>query len=219
MDARVEVAVDEDGSGTLQTSVTLDREAVASLGGGLEDRLKVEDLREAGWRVDVEEGPRGARVVAAKPFERAEALAGVVAELSGPAGPFRAFRLERHAGAFRNRFEFTGRVDLGEGVARSALDPGDEGLAAALATAEVDTEELAAFLGERIDDAFHLEVRVGLPGGGDTTWRPAGSDAVELSASSTSLHLARIAALVAGVALALLAAGLATGWVFRFRRP
>lgn len=228
VDIRLVVAADDDGSGSVTARFTLDAAAVETLGGDVESRLRVADLIQAGWDVDVEPAEAGTIVEARKAFSRPEELTGVIEELSGDTGPFRDFRLERSRSQFRTSFEFRGDVDLGAGVGASALDPGDDSLAAELSDEGIDVQALREFLGDRLDRAFSFEIVAALPGdgshnapgtiSGEPTWRPSVGERVALRASSSDLDEARIALVALGAVLFLGAVALAATGRRRARR-
>lgn len=221
VDVTLGVRVGDDGSGEVRAEFVLDEEAVDSLGGELGQALRVADLIQAGWEVEVDDEVEGAAAVATKRFGTPEQLRQVIAELSGEAGPFRDFRVARDRGFFTTEYEFAGSVDLEGGVGATALDPGDGALDVELEDEDVEIEELQAFLSERLTDVFDIRVIVAMPGdgsnnapaaaGGEPQWNPAVGEVVELRASSSSLDVARIVWLALGVVLLLLAAGVFTG--------
>ena len=53
VDARVDIAVRDNGSGTLQTTITLDADAVQQLGGSttFAQMVPLDDLRRVGWTI------------------------------------------------------------------------------------------------------------------------------------------------------------------------
>ena len=102
-----------DGSGTVSVAVGLDRDA-ASRAGGLRERLRVSDLRSAGWTV---RGPTRERdgytwIRAVHSFSAVDELQPLVDQVAGAGGPLRDFRLSRRRSLFRTRTGFSGTVDL-----------------------------------------------------------------------------------------------------------
>lgn len=226
VDVDLHVAVAEDGSGAVTVRFDLDDEAVEALGGSLEERLRVADLVRSGWEVETDHHGDGASVVARKEFGSPAQLADTVEELSGGAGPFRSFRLERDRTRFSTSFDFSGTLDLTQGVGAAAVDPADEALVAELSDEGVDVHELRRHLRERVDGAFDFAVVVELPGGashnaptlrdGAPLWRPAVGERVEMRASASALDTERLALVVGGGLLALVALGV--WWAPRRRR-
>lgn len=230
IDVTLGVRVDDDGSGEVRAEFVLDEEAVDALGGELGQALRVADLIQAGWEVEVDDEVEGggARAVAVKRFGTPEQLSDVVDELSGEAGPFQDFRVTREPGVFTTAYEFSGTVDLEGGVGATALDPGDEALDTELEGEDVEIEELQEFLSERLADVFDIQVIVVMPGdgsnnapasaGGEPRWTPMVGEAAGLRASSSSLDVARIVWFALGVVLLLSAVGVFTGRVIVGRR-
>src|SRR5439155_12877724 len=139
-----------DGSGTVSVAVGLDRDAVARAG-GLRERLRVADLRRAGWTVT---GPTRERdgytwIHASHAFAAVDELRPLVAQVAGAGGPLRDFRLSRRRSFFRTRTGFSGAVDLTAGLGSI----GDEGLRRALGgtAAGVSAAELQRQLGVALD--------------------------------------------------------------------
>lgn len=230
VDVHVGVRVGENGSGSVRARFVLDSDALQAVGGALSERLRVADLIQAGWTVEIDDREGGgAEAVAEKRFNTPEELTAVIDELSGDIGPFRDFVLERDHSTFGTDFSFTGRVDLESGVGPSALDPDDEGVVAELVEEGVEVEEIREFLRERVDQAFDIEVVVELPGdgphnaprevGGEPRWTPRPSEAVELMAESSERDLDRMVLVGLGVVFGLAAIGTLTGWGARRRRP
>src|SRR5205823_6123808 len=115
--ATVAVDAHRDGTGIVRVGVGLDADAARQVPDLTHD-LRVDDLRRRGWAIV---GPRQEKdgrtwVRAAKHFGSPDELRSVVAEVSGPSGPFRDFRLQRSRSFFRSRLRFTGTVDLSGGV-------------------------------------------------------------------------------------------------------
>ncbi|HVM41726.1 MAG TPA: hypothetical protein VM618_13205 [Acidimicrobiia bacterium] len=229
VDVRLHVDANEDGSGVVRLALFLDEEAVEALGGDVAQRFRIADLTQVGWSVSSGSGERAADVMAQKSFATPEELTAVVRELSGNVGPFRDFRLERSRSRFRTSFEFTGTVDLREGVAASALDPGDEGLTAPLGDLGVSRDDLARYLSEKIDEAFSFEVVADLPGGGsdnaphsvdgEPAWRPTVGEEIDLRATASRLDTSRVGLLAAALLFGVLALVLVGGRRIRSQQP
>jgi hypothetical protein len=190
------VDAERDGGGWVRAGLGLDEEALRQLGDPVKE-LRLDDLRQAGWDVS---GPRREGdgltwIRASKRFATPEEGSRVMAELSGPAGPFRDFRVERSRSFFKTRTLFTGLVDLSKGLA-GLNDPalqeklGDANLG-------LDPAQLA--------DRVRVRVEARLPGGAHA-WEPALGQEVPLRASSEAWNLVP---LVPGVACLLFAAAAA----------
>jgi len=202
-----------DGSGRVLATITLDKDAFTQVP-DFASRLRVDDLRKAGWIVN---GPLptkdgGVRVVASHPFATPVELGAVMDELSGANGPFRDFRVTRQRSLFKTRVTFRGRVDLARGLAsfsdptlRQRLGGSDLGF---------DPADLERRIGRALNQIFRFQVQARLPGsvqsnapvraGNGAQWTPALGEQVTLQATSESWNRGNVAA--AAVALA---AGLA----------
>jgi len=84
VDTTVDIAIDDDGSGTVSLTVVADAAAVALITDDPSE-LRFDDLADAGWQLEgptVEDG--GITLVATKPFLSPTELEGVLAEILGP---------------------------------------------------------------------------------------------------------------------------------------
>ena len=205
------VDVARDGSGRVTAGLGLDAEALKEVG-DLATALSVDDLRRAGWQV---EGPRQEDdgltwVRASKPFAGPDQAAAAIAELNGPDGPFRDFRVVRTRSLLRSRTVFTGTLDLSQGL--SGLS--DPDLAAALGDVDLglDLEGLRRRFGDGPARTVRVEATAGLPGkvvtnaparaGGRAVWAPELGQTVRLEASSEALRIDPVVPIAAGVVLA-----------------
>ena len=206
------VDVRPDGSGTVRAGLGLDADALAQVG-DLAAVLRVDDLRQVGWEV---EGPAAEDdgltwVRASKRFAEVAEAERSLAQLSGPAGPFRDFRLTRSGSLLRTRTTLTGAVDLSAGLS-GLVDPE---FTERLGGAEVGLDALA--------QATRVEFSAGLPGsitsnapssgGSRAVWTPEMGSQLTLTAEG---DLRRLAPLVYG-ALAVAAAAAALVLVLRRR--
>lgn len=216
------VDAERDGSGWVRAGLGLDAEALRQLGDPRRE-LRLDDLRQAGWEVT---GPRAEGddltwVRAAKRFGTPEEAASVAAELSGPEGPFREFRLERSKSFLKTRTSFSGLVDLANGLA--GLN--DPGVQAKLGDAdlELDLAGLQRRFGPDVNRAVRVRVEAKLPGDvtaegatpipGGVAWSPPLGEQVRLRATAEAWNLQPVLPAVA----ALLFAGAALTVVVRRR--
>jgi len=205
-----------DGKGTVRAGVGFDDEALREVG-DLGAALRADDLRQAGWEVEgpAKEDDGLTWVRASKGFDDPEGAAVVAAELSGPDGIFRDFRVTRERSLLRTRTAFSGVVDLSGGLAGLS----DAELQAALGDFDLglDLEALRSRFGDALGDRVRVQVSTKLPGkveantptvdGERAVWTPAIGERIDLVASG---QLTRLAPLVyGGLALLLVAAGLA----------
>jgi hypothetical protein len=165
VDAAVEARVDEAG-GVVTARFTLDREAVALLGGAVGEGAQTSDLQQAGWDIaPVRNTPGGgAEVEIRKAFRRPADFAAVIGELAGPAGPLRGFRLDRRRGFVKETYRVRGTADLGAKAAAVTGFGNVPDLSARLRDAGVDPGRVQELLGERAADGFHFRLVVDLPG-------------------------------------------------------
>lgn len=160
----VNVAVGEDGSGSVEVVVGVDRDGVERVGGDLGAVLAVDDLVDAGWTVQgpSEEDDGFTRVRFRKTFADPEEAEGIFAEIAGDDGPFQDFTVRRDSSFAKTEWGFRGRVDFSGGIEAF----GDEGLAG-----ELDGEplgqtqaEIEEQLGEALSRIIQVRVGVRLPG-------------------------------------------------------
>lgn len=219
------VDVNRNGTGRVTAAVGLDADAAKELG-DVAAALRVDDLRQAGWKVA---GPRKEDdgltwVRAAKPFSGPDQAQATMAELAGPNGPFRDFRLTRTKSLLRSTTTFTGTLDLTGGL--SGLS--DPGLTERLGDVDLglDLDGLRRRFGDDLGRSVKVEVTAGLPGkvltnaparrSGRALWSPDLGQSVRMQASSTALKVAP--ALVAAGAALFLVPGIAVTVATRRRR-
>ncbi|HSL59135.1 MAG TPA: hypothetical protein VK866_14915, partial [Acidimicrobiales bacterium] len=243
IDVSVDVAVDDTGGGEVSVSVRLDADAVDRLGGV--EQIRTDDVSAAGWVVDapvvVDDG--SATFLARRSFARPEELPEVLAEISGPEGPYADLALALERPFARTRYRLEGVLDGSVGVDAFA----DPEVAAALGGLPFgqDLAALEAELGGPVGERVVLRLGIVLPGGADgSTLAPdggvadvptgargaavwttdLGADApVVVLATSEELRPAPLAWVVGAAALAVLAvlvllAGLINAWRRRRRR-
>jgi hypothetical protein len=221
------VDVARDGSGRVTAGIGLDADALKELGDPVA-ALRVDDLRQAGWQV---EPPRREDdgltwVRAFKPFADPEQAATIMAELSGPDGPFRDFRIVRTKSLTRSKTTFTGTLDLSRGLAGLS----DPELAATLGDVDLglDLEGLRRRFGDQLARTVTVQVTAGLPGdmttnapardGGRALWSPELGQTVQMEATSEALRINPAIPIAAGAAVLVLAGVLVFVVVRRRRR-
>lgn len=225
MDVNVGIQSDADGTGRVRVAATLDRGAVEQLVGqaaGDPDavdpatRIKVDDLRKAGWTIDgpTETEGGGLDVVATHRFADAAEARALVDDVGGDPGPFRDVRLRQERTFFKTRTEFRGTVDLGRRLGaftdpelRQALEATDQ------APLGITDAQLEQRLGAALDRLFGLHVAVRLPGdlrssNAPTTtdngavWTPSLGETVQLEAASERWNVGNLVALAAALSAA-----------------
>lgn len=202
VDTTVIIAVRDNGSGFVRVNVALDAEAVqnAEAGGGkLEDRVRLGDLQPAGWKVSPwKRKPDGSATLSLrKNFADTGDVARIFEELNGKDGPVRGVTLERDHNLVFNRYKLTGVADLSQVTAGIVADPE---LAAQLTGQRVDLTKIDQQLSQEIRDAFHLRIRLDLPGG-SKEFAPEPGKKLSLSKSTTQLDTTRALLLLAAVVL------------------
>lgn len=208
------VDVERDGSGRVTAGLGLDADAVKEVGDPA-TALRVDDLRQAGWQVD---GPRQEDdgltwIRASKPFADPEQAGVILAELSGPDGPFRDFRIVRTESLLRSRTTFSGTVDLSGGLTGLS----DPDLATALGDVDLglDLEGLQGRFGEALARTVTVQVTAGLPGevttnapareGGRALWTPELGQTVTMEAASEAFRVDPVVPAAAGAVVVVLA--------------
>ena len=157
---RVGVDVNKDGSGQVTATAHLDKDAAA-----FAPDVRTSDLASSGWKVV---GPTpvangGVDFTASKHFANPTQAREVVAELSGPSGPFRNLVVASHHSFFQTTTTFEGTVDLTCGLECFS----DPQLKQALGNAPdlgIDPSKLQADAGVILDRLFQFEVAARLPG-------------------------------------------------------
>ncbi|MEC8969637.1 MAG: hypothetical protein VX808_00670, partial [Actinomycetota bacterium] len=125
VDATVTVDVADDGTGHVDVVIQLDAEAVDAIG-GLDERVRVADLTDAGWTVDGPHGTTGglageatggtgAQVAVRKAFDHPDHLGAVLAEVVGPAA-ISDVLLVRQREFAETTWSLDGRIDLSAGL-------------------------------------------------------------------------------------------------------
>lgn len=195
----------------MHAGVGLDAEAMAKVG-DLAAALEVDDLRQSGWKVvgPDKEDDGLTWVRASKPFASSAQAGRVMAELSGPNGPFRDLRLSQTRSFFHTRTTFSGVADLAGGLS-GFVDPDlEQRLGGGLG---LDLGSLGRRAGPAAADTVQVELVAELPGSirsngaemdGGAKWvvEPGGTMTMDASAQAVNLlpWLPAIGACVAAMA-------------------
>jgi hypothetical protein len=206
VDARVDVTLASDGSGTVRTTLVLDRDAITRLGGlaAASRQVPLADLRAAGWKVSRWTGGAGstATLTLTHVFRDQADLARRLADLVGPHGPLRDPRITRERGWFSSRDGLALVVDLRKPVSGIGSD---RDLRDRLRLAGLDPKTLDEKLTRELRSALHLTVAVRLPDGTERTFDATPGTSSTVSASDSRTYYDRMVELGIAVALALLA--------------
>lgn len=206
-DATVTVRMHEDGSGVVAVRVVLDADAVraAEVGGGtLADRVRLGDLTAAGWTVTPwrKTAKGGATLTVAKRFARPGQVGPIVREVNGVHGPLRGFGAARETSTFATTWSVRGAVDL------RRLDLGvadDEQLVANLGNERVDVAGIEARILASARTGLRVRARAELPDGTTRTVGATPGRRAVLVASADDTDLGRVALVILGVAVGVLA--------------
>jgi hypothetical protein len=234
-DVRTEVLVDvnQRGAGTVTVAVGLDADAVNRLP-SLDDLVMVDDLHDAGWTVTGpdRDGEGTTWFRAEQRFATPAEANAILADVSGPDGPFHDLTLARDLSMARTRLTFDGTVDLTGGLTVF----GDTALAQSLEGNPLGepVEEIERRVGEPLADVFTFELAVRMPGdvesnaprsgdgdAGEAVWAPSLADTAptDVSASTEVWRTATVVALaVAAGSVLLLGAWLVIRLAGRSRR-
>lgn len=205
VDTTVTVKVREDGSGFVRVDVLADAEAVqqAQVGGGtLEERVRLADLSAAGWTVEpwVRNLDGSASLTLSKPFTDVDQVSGILAELSGDAGPLQASEFTRTRSLFSTKTAASATVDVDRMTTGILADPD---LVASLQAQGLDVAAVDQQLAAQLREAFHLKLVVELPDGQRTVVEPAAGAPATVDSAASVLDTRRI--LFTVLALVLLA--------------
>jgi hypothetical protein len=208
VDTRVDISVRADGSGTLQTTITLDADSVARLGGAstLGQNVPLDDLRAAAWTVSPwkRRAAGSETITLAHAFVDSVDLARRVVDLAGPHGFLRNAEFSLGSGWFRWRDALSIVVD----VRSPSVDiVSDRPLAARLRAAGLDPARLQAQLAVQLKSALHVSVVVHLPDGHTESYDAATGSTRTVRVTSGGTDWNRITELGIGLTLALLAVG------------
>jgi hypothetical protein len=207
VDARFDISMRDNGSGTLRTTVTLDADAVQQMGGptALAQTVPLDDLRAVGWTISPwTRASRGAQTITlSHPFVDQRDLVRRVVDLAGPHGILRNPTLTRERGWFSSRDGLSVVVD----VRSPSVDiVHDAPLAARLRAAGFDPALLQAQLAAQLVSALHVSVAVHLPGGHTESYDAVPGNIRTLRVGEGGTDWDRVVRFGIGLMLALLAA-------------
>jgi len=217
------IDVDASGDGTVRAGLGLDDEALRTVG-DVGSALRVDDLRQAGWKVD---GPRREGdgltwVRASRTVSSTAEAATALTQLSGPDGPFRDLEITSSRSLLRNHTTLSGSVDLSGGLT-GVVDPD---LATKIGGAlPLDLDGLRKEFGADLDKVVQVSFEARLAGsvdantkekaGGRLVWRPSLGGRLPIQATSRGLNVLPLAVIAV---LLLVAVGGGTTWLVLRRR-
>ncbi len=205
VDARVDVTLRADGSGTVKARVMLDADAVRRLTTRvpLAQAVPLDDVRAAGWKVSGwNTSSGGASVTLSHDFVGQADLARRLEDLVGPTGVLRDAHIVRTRGWFDAKDAIGVTADLRH---LSTGVKADAELARNLTAAGIDVDALDAQLRSELDRSFTLTVAVHAPDGETRTVALRSGDQATVAASSARTHTARVVLAIVGVGLLALA--------------
>lgn len=153
------INVSDNGSGSISVAAAADAETVRQAP-ELSDSLRMDDLRAAGWDVDIQNpaADGGISVVMRRNFANTEEATVLLAQLSGENGPLRNVQLSRAGGVNDATYVFRANGGLPSGLAGFADADALEVLGAA------PFQEALTRSGRALPDALLLTVRLTTPG-------------------------------------------------------
>jgi hypothetical protein len=206
VDTRVDIKMRDDGSGTLQSTVIFDADAVAQLGGAsaLEQNVPLTDLRGSGWTVSpFRPGASGTTVITfSHPFADQRELAQRIVDLAGPHGVLQNPKIVHDRSWFSSRDSVSLVIDVRApqvGIVK------DTDLASRLRAAGTDPAQLEAVLAVQLKTALHVSVTIHLPNGVTKRYDAAGGSVKNFQVKDGGLDWDRVVKFGIGVAFALLA--------------
>jgi hypothetical protein len=207
VNARVDITLRADGSGTLRSIISLDAAAVARLGGAsaLAQNVPLADLRTAGWGISRwARGTSGSEsITLTHGFVDQSDLARRILDLAGPHGVLRNPAVTHDRGWFASSSAVSIVVDV---RAPSVDIVHDAPLAARLRTAGLDPARLQAQLAVELRSALHLTVVVHLPGGKSQAYDAATGSVKTFRVAQGGTNWDHVVKFGIGVMLALIAA-------------
>jgi hypothetical protein len=161
VDVIVDIDVQPDGSGVVVVDVVFDPDVIAAVP-DLADHLRLDDLEEAGWGINLFAADEGTlRVRGERDFTSIEQLASILEGIDGPGGIFQGAGLN----VDRRDENVTYRFHLDVSLDTTVVDLVDPAIAEALNGEPfgVPTAELEQRSGGPLDEVVTLTVRARIP--------------------------------------------------------
>jgi hypothetical protein len=206
VNAKIEVALRADGTGTIRTVIVFDADAVSKMGGAntLTQTVPLDDLRAAGWKISPwTRGSGGTETISLSHsfFDQRE-LAQRVGELAGPRGILQNPKLTHDRGWFSSHDGLAIVVDV---RAPSVDILSDKALSDRLRFAGTDPAKLQAQLAAQLKTALHVSVVLQVPGRTAKTYDAPTGTVRTFGLSHGGLAWDHVVKFGIGAALALLA--------------
>jgi len=202
VEARVDVSMRSDGSGTITTTIMLDRDAVSRLGSS---GVRLEGLKAAGWRVSEAAAGGGRRYTLTHAFVDEADLARRFRDLVAATGVLRAPEITRVRRWYDARETIALTVDLRH---LSTGIRSDAALTQRLTAAGLDVQQLDEQLRSDLGHALTVTAVVHAPGGETRSVTVVAGQDARVSASSAQTYTGRVVLVVVGAALVLVAGAL-----------
>jgi hypothetical protein len=205
VDARVDVHMNTDGSGTVTARIALDNQAVSRISGtsSLEKAVRLDDLRAAGWKVSPWNAVSGGKTITlTHAFSGQQDLARRLEDLGGAKGILGGALIRRTHSWFGATESVQINVDLRHLSTGIRSDPG---VAKALTGAGVNVDALDARLRGELGKSLTFTIAVRAPGGESSAIQVKPGTVGTATAQSSQTYAKRVVLLVVGGTLLLLA--------------
>ena len=208
VNADITVTLQGDGTGTIDTFVTLDPEAVARVETGgrtLETAFPLDDLKKSGWQISPwQRGADGSATLRLQhDYSGEHELQQRINELVGPTKLLRDPRLIRERSLFRSHDELSLEADLRHPSVAVQQDPA---LAAALQRAGLDVKTLDQQLQTQLREALTVSVTLSAPGNREDTVEVLAGEHEQATAARSRFDTGRLTLFAIAAMLAFLAA-------------
>lgn len=155
----VDVDLNQNGTGQVSATVLLDQEAMDRVP-DLGKKLRVEDLKDAGWHIDGPKKHDGETVVTAKHgFASVDEASELIGQLSSI---FKNFELKETRSFTKVSYEIKGSLDMTKGVESFGDDELKQRFGSPLG---IDVAEIQNATGVNWQESFPVELNVNLPNG------------------------------------------------------
>jgi hypothetical protein len=206
VNADITVTMHSNGSGTIDTFITLDGEAAARVQTGgrtLATAFPLDDLKAAGWTISPwTAGADGSQVIRLQhDYSGEQELTQRINELVGPTRLLRDPQIIRDHGIIRTHDELSLTADLRSPSAHIAQD---RPLASSLQAAGLDVATLDQQLQNQLSEALTVSVTMQVPGGRESTVQVLAGEQQQATAARSHVNTARLAWFAIALLLAFL---------------